>query len=76
MNGAGVVIRNSTNISTTGGKYKATSDEVPFHDADGLYAVGPLTRSAYWEALAVPDLRRQADQIAKALARDLTRQAV
>ena len=39
MNGAGLVIRNSTNISTTGGKYKATSDEVPFHDADGLYAV-------------------------------------
>jgi hypothetical protein len=39
MNGAGVVIRNSNNISTTGGKYKATSDEVPFHDADGLYAV-------------------------------------
>jgi hypothetical protein len=39
MNGAGLVIRNSTNVSTTGGKYKATSDEVPFHDADGLYAV-------------------------------------
>jgi hypothetical protein len=39
MNGAGLVIRNSMNISTTGGKYKATSDEVPFHDADGLYAV-------------------------------------
>jgi hypothetical protein len=39
MNGAGLVIRNSKNISTTGGKYKATSDEVPFHDADGLYAV-------------------------------------
>jgi hypothetical protein len=39
MNGAGLVIRKSTNISTTGGKYKATSDEVPFHHADGLYAV-------------------------------------
>ena len=39
MNGAGLVIRNSSNISTMGGKYKATSDEVPFHDADGLYAV-------------------------------------
>jgi hypothetical protein len=39
MNGAGLVIRNSTNISTMGSKYKATSDEVPFHDADGLYAV-------------------------------------
>jgi hypothetical protein len=39
MNGAGLVIRSSSNISTMGGKYKATSDEVPFHDADGLYAV-------------------------------------
>ena len=39
MNGAGLVIRNSSDISTMGGKYKATSDEVPFHDADGLYAV-------------------------------------
>jgi len=39
MNGAGLVINNSTDISTVNGKYKATSDEVPFHDADGLYAV-------------------------------------
>jgi hypothetical protein len=39
MNGAGLVINNSTDISTSNGKYKATSDEVPFHDADGLYAV-------------------------------------
>jgi hypothetical protein len=39
MFGAGVVIQNSTNITSLNGKYKATSDEVPFHDADGLYAV-------------------------------------
>jgi hypothetical protein len=39
MFGAGVVIENSTNITSLNGKYKATSDEVPFHDADGLYAV-------------------------------------
>jgi hypothetical protein len=39
MNGAGLVIKNSTNVSTANSKYKATSDEVPFHDADGLYAV-------------------------------------
>jgi hypothetical protein len=39
MFGAGLVIQNSTNITSLNGKYKATSDEVPFHDADGLYAV-------------------------------------
>jgi len=39
MNGAGLVIKSSTNIATSNSKYKATSDEVPLHDADGLYAV-------------------------------------
>jgi hypothetical protein len=39
MNSTALLIKNSSNISTEGGKYKATSDEVPFHDADGLYAV-------------------------------------
>lgn len=39
MNGAGLVIKDSTGISTANSKYKATSDEVPFHDADGMYAV-------------------------------------
>jgi uncharacterized NAD(P)/FAD-binding protein YdhS len=33
-----------------------------------LYAIGPLTRAAHWEALAVPDLRRQAAQLARRLA--------
>ncbi|MBS0360744.1 MAG: FAD/NAD(P)-binding protein [Proteobacteria bacterium] len=41
--------------------------------AEGLYAVGPLTRGAHWEALAVPDLRRQAAALAATLARDLAR---
>ena len=39
MNGAGLEIRKSMNITSINGKYKATSDEVPFHDADGVYAV-------------------------------------
>jgi hypothetical protein len=39
MFGAGVSISNSTNITSLNGKYKATSDEVPMHDADGLYAL-------------------------------------
>jgi hypothetical protein len=39
MKGAGLVIEKSTNIKSINGKYKATSDEVPFHNADGLYAV-------------------------------------
>ncbi|HEY8616307.1 FAD/NAD(P)-binding protein [Phenylobacterium sp.] len=30
----------------------------------GLYAVGPLTRAAVWEALAVPDLRSQTAEVA------------
>lgn len=42
MNGAGLVIRQSSYISTSNGKYKATSDgqEANTHFADGLYAVG------------------------------------
>jgi hypothetical protein len=39
MFGAGVLINSSSNITSLNGKYKATSDEVPLHDADGLYAV-------------------------------------
>lgn len=37
----------------------------------GLYAVGPLTRAAVWEALAVPDLRNQTAQVARVVARAL-----
>ncbi|WP_374470057.1 FAD/NAD(P)-binding protein [Phenylobacterium sp.] len=31
----------------------------------GLFAVGPLTRAAVWEALAVPDLRNQTAEVAR-----------
>lgn len=37
----------------------------------GLYAVGPLTRAAVWEALAVPDLRNQTAAVAAAVLADL-----
>jgi uncharacterized NAD(P)/FAD-binding protein YdhS len=33
----------------------------------GLFAVGPLTRGATWEAVAAPDLRNQTGQIAQAV---------
>lgn len=33
----------------------------------GLYAVGPLTRAAHWEAVAVPDLRAHAATVARHL---------
>lgn len=43
-------------------------------DADGapqddLYAVGPITRGAFWEITAVPDIRAQAVEIADAIQR-------
>ncbi len=34
----------------------------------GLFAVGPLTRAAVWEALAVPDLRTQTAEAARTVA--------
>ena len=37
----------------------------------GLYAIGPLTRGAFWEITAVPDLRGQALELASELARRL-----
>ena len=37
----------------------------------GLYAIGPLTRGAFWEITAVPDLRSQALELADRLARRL-----
>jgi uncharacterized NAD(P)/FAD-binding protein YdhS len=33
-----------------------------------LFAVGPVTKSAFWEMVAVPDLRRQTVRIAEHLA--------
>ena len=43
------------------------------HDAFGriqprLFAIGPMTRGAFWETVAVPDIRVQALQLADALA--------
>ena len=35
---------------------------------DGLYAIGPLTRGAFWEITAVPDLRAQALDLAEHVA--------
>ena len=39
MVGAGLVIRNSSHISTSNSKYKATADGEAPHNEDGLYAV-------------------------------------
>ena len=33
----------------------------------GLYAVGPLTRGAFWEITSVPDIRTQAAQASQAI---------
>jgi uncharacterized NAD(P)/FAD-binding protein YdhS len=33
-----------------------------------LYALGPLTKGAFWEIVAVPDIRSQAADVAKAIA--------
>jgi uncharacterized NAD(P)/FAD-binding protein YdhS len=35
-----------------------------------LLAVGPLTRGAFWEIVAVPDIRRQVRDVARAILRD------
>lgn len=37
----------------------------------GLYAIGPLSRSASWEAIAVPDLRNQTARLAEVVLGDL-----
>ena len=38
---------------------------------EGLYAVGPLTRGAVWEAVAVPDLRIHTATVARTVLGDL-----
>jgi uncharacterized NAD(P)/FAD-binding protein YdhS len=35
--------------------------------APDLFAVGPVTRGAFWEITAVPDIRHQAVQVARAV---------
>jgi uncharacterized NAD(P)/FAD-binding protein YdhS len=34
---------------------------------DGLFAVGPITKGEAWEIVAVPDIRRQAWDLARYL---------
>lgn len=38
---------------------------------DGVWALGPLTKGAYWEIVAVPDIREQAAAVAEAIAMEL-----
>jgi uncharacterized NAD(P)/FAD-binding protein YdhS len=35
--------------------------------SERLYAIGPVTRGAFWESVAVPDIRVQAQRIAARL---------
>jgi uncharacterized NAD(P)/FAD-binding protein YdhS len=37
----------------------------------GLYAIGPMTKGTFWEMVAVPDIRRQAAELAATLVADL-----
>ena len=39
--------------------------------AERLWAVGPLTKGAFWEIIAVPDIRAQAAAVADDIAREL-----
>lgn len=36
--------------------------------SDSLYAIGPVTRGAFWECVAVPDIRVQANAVAERIA--------
>jgi uncharacterized NAD(P)/FAD-binding protein YdhS len=38
--------------------------------AEGLWAVGPLTKGMYWEMVAVPDIRGQAERVAERIAKE------
>jgi len=42
----------------------------------GLFAVGPLTRGARWETVAVPDLRAQSDELSVTVTADLEQRSV
>jgi uncharacterized NAD(P)/FAD-binding protein YdhS len=44
--------------------------------ADRLFAVGPLTKGRWWEVTAVPDIRRQCQALAAAIAGRLAERAV
>lgn len=40
---------------------------------EGVWALGPLAKSAYWEIVAVPDIRLQVEQVADDIAADWKR---
>ena len=46
---------------TTGGALLGAHGQPAPH----LFAVGPLTRGALWEIIAVPEIRTQAEQVAE-----------
>ena len=39
--------------------------------ASGVWALGPLTKGAFWEIVAVPDIRGQVAEVADDIAREL-----
>jgi uncharacterized NAD(P)/FAD-binding protein YdhS len=46
-------------------------DEVRVIGAPRLWAMGSLGKARYWEIIAVPDIRVQAEQVAQSIAREL-----
>ena len=36
--------------------------------SDSLFAIGPVTKGAFWESVAVPDIRAQAERVAASIA--------
>ena len=44
---------------------------VPGRSASGLFYIGPMLKARYWEAIAVPELRAHAAQLAAGLLADL-----
>jgi len=36
--------------------------------SDSLYAIGPVTKGTFWESVAVPDIRAQAERVARLIA--------
>lgn len=45
--------------------------EQPGRAGDRIWAVGPMTKGAYWEIVAVPDIRGQAAAVADDISREL-----
>jgi uncharacterized NAD(P)/FAD-binding protein YdhS len=41
-----------------------------------LFAVGPLTRAAFWEIVAIPDIRNQCVQLAERMVQDADRESL